>query len=159
MSCDKFKNIIIENAEKKSSERENIGKMKKITKLEIQLYKRENPTEEEEFNLYQLGQKEIAEIHREANRPKKNVKENENLEDSIKICPCCNSSIGEPFNTCDDPKSFSVYGIGVSLYYSSIKFIIFIMLFVSICIGSLNIYYSYKYTSELTTVCNIYYKT
>ena len=33
------------------------------------------------------------------------------------------------------------------------------MFFVSICIGSLNIYFSYKYTSELTKVCNIYYRT
>ena len=32
------------------------------------------------------------------------------------------------------------------------------MLLVSICIGSLNIYYSYKYNSELTKVCNIYFK-
>ena len=77
MSCDKFKNIIIENAEKKSSERENIGKIKKITKLEIQLYKRENPTEEEEFNLYQLGKKEIAIMHKNAIRPHRKIEKNE----------------------------------------------------------------------------------
>lgn len=149
MLYDKPKDIANENKDK-SSEREIIYDIKKRSKT----------IKENEFNVYQLGKKEIAEKHIKANRPNRpHKKENENEKVEPKNCPCCNLPIGEPFNTCDNPEEFSVCGIGVSLYFSSIKFIIFIMFFVSICIGILNIYYSYKCTSELTQVCNIYYKT
>ena len=148
------KGITIQNEEKKSSERQ----IKDTRTQSEYIYRKENAIEEDEFNLYQLGKKEIAIMHRNANRPHREPKKIEKSSDSINICPCCKNQIGDPFNTCDDPKDFSNCGIGVTLYFSSIKFIIFIMLFVSICIGSLNIYFSYKYTSELTEVCNSYYK-
>ena len=153
MSSNMPKDIIIKNEEIKSSEREI------ITQSDPKTFKREGRIEEEEFNLYKSGDLKIAEKHINANRPHRKIEKNEKSGDSNEICPCCKKPIGVPFNTCDDPNDFSDCGIGVSLYFSSIKFIIFIMLFVSICIGSLNIYFSYKYTSELTKVCNIYYKT
>ena len=116
------------------------------------------------YNPYELGEIEKAEKHKSANRPLRKVTQIDNIEDFVELCPCCQLPIMkkgflEPFKICDDPKDFSIYGIGVSLYFSSIKFIIFIMFFVSICIGSLNIYYSYKYTNELVHVCNIYFRT
>ena len=117
--------------------------------------------EEPPFSIYQLGKIDLAEKHRSANKPLREILKSDTI---IDYCPCCNfpvmqKGILEPFKTCDDPEDFSNCGIGVSLYFSFIKFIILIMLVVSIFIGFINIYYSYKYTIELIKVCNIYYKT
>ena len=160
----------IKHNEDKSSERTDITK-KNILKSHPISYAFKKIKKEFEnpkklvFNIYQPGEKEKAENHRSANRPqreKRDTDNKENKEDFVDLCPCCQLPVMkkgfvEPFKMCDDPKDFSICGIGVSLYFSSIKFIIFIMFFVSICIGSLNIYYSYKYTKELTKVCNIYF--
>ena len=113
------------------------------------------------YNPYQKGTKILAEKHRDANKPLRTLDENKSQK--IELCPCCKLPVKNenlvPFNTCDNPVDYSPYGIGVSLYFSSIKFIIFIIFITSIFIGILNIYYSYKYTKELTKVCNIYFKT
>ena len=79
----------------------------------------------------------------------------------MEFCPCCqlpvmNNDNLVPFEICDNPEDFSSYGIGVSLYFSSIKFIIFIMFFVSLSIGIINILVSYNYTKEMKNFCNIY---
>ena len=163
--------VKIKNNEDKSSERTGIIKKENIQKSHPISYAFKKIKKEFEnpkklvFNIYQPGEKEKAENHRSANRPqreKRDTNNKENKEDFVDLCPCCQLPVMkngflEPFKMCDDPKDFSICGIGVSLYFSSIKFIIFIMFFVSICIGSLNIYYSYNYTKELTKVCNIYF--
>ena len=116
---------------------------------------------ENTFNLYNLGDVELAERHGSANKPLKQLKE---FDSSVEFCPCCNlpakkDGYLEEFKTCDKSDDFSNCGQGVVLYYSFIKYVIMVMIVSCICISCFNIYFSYKYTHELNTVCNNYYKS
>lgn len=76
-------------------------------------------------------------------------------------CPCCglpSPIIGklEPYKTCDNPDEFSNCGQGVIIYYSFIKFVIFISLIATIVISFLNSFVAYYYTNELSKFCDKY---
>ena len=121
----------------------------------------EEGTDDNTFNLYQIGKIKYAKLNQSATRPLKQIKEiDENA--NIEKCPCCqlpveNKEYFQPFKTCDDPDEFSNCGQGVTLYYTFIKFIITVLFITSVCISLVNIYFSYKYTYELKEVCNNYY--
>ena len=113
------------------------------------------------FNLYKLGDVELAERHGSANKPLRQIKK---PDESVEFCPCCNlpakkDGYLEEYKTCDNPDDFSNCGQGVVLYYSFIKYVIMVMIVSCICISCFNIYFSYKYNHELNTVCNNYYKS
>lgn len=74
------------------------------------------------------------------------------------MLPCEKKGYLEQYSTCDNPNDFSNCGLGVVLYFSFIKYIISVMIIVSLFISYLNIYFGYKYTNELRIVCNDYYK-
>ena len=127
--------------------------------------RKKNNAEEEEFNIYQKGQIEIAIMHRLANKPLREIKiENKNFNAPIEYCPCCGLPVKkkgylEPFKITDDPDDFSNCSIEVSLYFVFIKFIILVMLISSIFIGLINIYYSNDYAKEMAKACDIYNQT
>ena len=115
--------------------------------------------EDEEFNIYGLGEIRYAKLHGEANRPLFQL--TEELDSEIQKCPCCNFPAPDekkiklrPYTTCDDPDDFSICGQGVVLYYSFIKYIIVNLLIVGICISCFNMYYNFRYYKELEKVCN-----
>ena len=119
--------------------------------------------QDENFNIYGLGEIKYAELHGKANRPLRQVKDELDL--SIQKCPCCNLPAPDEkgeflkfYSTCDNPDDFSNCGQGVVLYYSFIKYIIVNLFIVAVCISCFNIYFSYKYYTELEKVCNNFYK-
>ena len=131
---------------------------KKKSKKHGQDKSNEEGTDDNTFNLYQLGKIKYAELNQSATRPLKQIKEiDENA--NIEKCPCCQLPVEtkgylQPFKACDDPDEFSNCGQGVTLYYTFIKFIITVLFITSVCISLVNIYFSYKYTYELKEVCN-----
>ena len=162
-SKDEFLNEIVEvqsqkndtgngedNAGKKKSGRE---KLKISGKAEVK---------EDIFNIYSVGSMVNAKKHRSATRPKKQIEYLTEAEEREHVCPCCglpekvNGKI-EYFNTCDNPDGFSNCGQGVVLYYDYIKFVIIISFIASVGMACFNLYFSYKYYTEMTKVCNNYY--
>ena len=64
----------------------------------------------DQFNIYQIGDIEIAEKHTNSNRPLKEIKPQRNPEH----CPCCNFPVMkpnyfEPFEICDTRKFFKLW--------------------------------------------------
>ena len=93
-----------------------------------------------------------AQIHRQANRPLKKIKE---FDGSTKFCQCCYNPMKDKihvtnFNFCDSgTDEFAEFGKGISLYFFYIKYSIFILL-ISFCLMSLPcIIISKKCTEEL----------
>ena len=141
----------------------NEKKPKKKKKGKKKGFKRKDEVnvQDNSFNIYKLGDVELAERHGSANQPLKGLKK---LDDKVNFCPCCGlpsktQGYLEEYKTCDNPDDFSNCGLGVSLYYSFIKFVILVLVVCCICVSCFNIYFSYKYTQELNTVCNNYYKS
>ena len=140
-----------ENKPKKKKKKKKKG-VKRMDEVKVQ---------DNSFNIYKLGDVELAERHGSANQPLKELKK---LDDKVNFCPCCGLPSKTPgyleeYKTCDNPDDFSNCGLGVSLYYSFIKFVILVLVVCCICVSCFNIYFSYKYTQELNTVCNNYYKS
>ena len=139
-----------------SSTQFKIGKQRKgLKKLEQVTVQNEN------FNIYGLGDIKYAELHRKANRPLRQI--SEQLDPSMEKCPCCNLPVPDnkflrPYSTCDNPDEFSNCGQGVVLYYSFIKYIIVNLLIVGICISCYNMYFNFTYYKELEKVCNDLHK-
>jgi len=150
--------IIDKNSKKKSKKSKKKGKknkkgLKKLVEIEVK---------EEKVTKFSLGQIKYAEMHKLATKPLRQIQDLTEEEKKNYTCPCCGlpSQISgklEPYTLCDNPDDFSSCGQGVALYYSFIKFVIFVTLVATIGISCLNIYYAYKYTYELRTVCNDYY--
>ena len=116
----------------------------------------------EEFNVYAKGTMANAEKHRSATRPKRELNELTDEDQINHLCPCCGLPEVVPgkleyYKTFDDPDEFSNCGQGVVLYYDYIIFVILIALISSVGMGCFNIYFSNKYYTEMTKVCNNYY--
>ena len=101
-----------------------------------------------------------AQIHRQANRPLKKIKE---FDGSTKFCQCCYNPMKDKihvtnFNFCDSgTDEFAEFGKGISLYFFYIKYSIFILL-ISFCLMSLPcIIISKKCTEELIDMCELIY--
>ena len=113
--------------------------------------------QDENFNIYGLGEIKYAKLHGKANRPLKQI--GKEINPSIQRCPCCNLPAPDGkylklYSTFDNPDDFSNCGQGVVLYYSFIKYIIVNLFIVAICVSGFNIYFSFKYYKELVNVCN-----
>ena len=135
-------------------------KRKKGLKKEIKSKEQEDI--EEEFNIYAKGTIRNAEKHRSATRPKREIQDLTEQDENDHICPCCGlpeevEGKLEYFKTCDSPDDFSNCGQGVVLYYDYIKFVIMISIIASVGMACFNIYFSNKYYTEMTKVCNNYY--
>jgi len=103
-----------------------------------------------------------AEKHRSATRPKRELNELTDEDQINHLCPCCGLPEVVPgkleyYKTFDNPDEFSNCGQGVVLYYDYIIFVILIALISSVGMGCFNIYFSNKYYTEMTKVCNNYY--
>ena len=137
----------------KKKKKKNKKGLKKLQEVEIK---------EAKITKFSLGQLKYAEMHKQATKPLRVLQELTEEELKNFTCPCCGlpSQISgklEPYKLCDNPDDFSNCGQGVVLYYSFIKFVIFVTFIATIGISGLNIYYAYKYTYELRKVCNNYY--
>ena len=149
----------IEKKEKKSKKKNKDKSKKKkrgLKKLE------EIEVKEAKITKFSLGDIKYAEMHKQATKPLRQLQDLTEEDLKICTCPCCGlpSQVTgklEPYTICDNPDDFSNCGQGVALYYSFIKFVIYVTLVATIGISSVNIYYAYKYTYELRTVCNNYY--
>ena len=150
---DKDSKIDKKNKKIKKKKKKNKKGLKKLQEVEIK---------EAKITKFSLGQLKYAEMHKQATKPLRVLQELTEEELKNFTCPCCGlpSQISgklEPYKLCDNPDDFSNCGQGVVLYYSFIKFVIFVTFIATIGISGLNIYYAYKYTYELRKVCNNYY--
>ena len=102
---------------------------------------------------------EKAEIHRQANRPLKKIKEFDGL---TRFCQCCYNPMKDQihvtnFNICDDPSEFAEFGIGISFLFSYLRYSCLILLF-SFCLMAIpNLYLSKKHTDEIINICKTIY--
>ena len=147
---------------KKESKKEKKNKNKKKKKKKGLKKLEEIEVKEAKVTKFSLGEIKYAEMHKQATKPLRQLQELTDEEIKKYTCPCCGlpSQISgklEPYEICDNPDDFSNCGQGVVLYYSFIKFVIFVCLVATIGISGLNIYYAYKYTYELRKICNNYY--
>ena len=150
------------NSSSKIDVNEGKGKRKKgLKKLE------QKTAQDENFNIYGLGEIKYAKLHRNANRPLRQVVEelDQDAQKEIQKCPCCNLPAPDEeqkyfkyFSTNDSPDDFSNCGQGVVLYYSFIKFVIINLLIVAVGISCFTIYYSFTYYKELEKVCDDLYQ-
>ena len=150
---DKDSKTVKKNKKIKKKKKKNKKGLKKLQEVEIK---------EAKITKFSLGQLKYAEMHKQATKPLRVLQELTEEELKNFTCPCCGlpSQISgklEPYKLCDNPDDFSNCGQGVVLYYSFIKFVIFVTFIATIGISGLNIYYAYKYTYELRKVCNNYY--
>ena len=162
-SKDEFENEYLEVKTKENNTgnaEDNRNQKKSNSKKDI----KPGATEKKEdiFNIYSVGSMVIAKKHRSATRPKKQIQYLTEAEERDHICPCCGLPEKvrgkiEYFNTCDNPDDFSNCGQGVVLYYDYIKFVIIISFIASVGMAFFNLYFSYKYYTEMTKVCNNYY--
>ena len=153
--------VEVQSNQSNKDEETNENPTKRKKGLKKDLKSKEIEVIDETFNIYSRGKIDIAEKHRSANRPKREIAyltEEENNH----ICPCCglpeevNGKL-EFFKTCDNPDDFSNCGQGVVLYYDYIKFVIIISFIATIGMTFFNSYFSYKYYYEMTKICNNYY--
>ena len=150
---DKDSKTVKKNKKIKKKKKKNKKGLKKLQEVEIK---------DAKITKFSLGQLKYAEMHKQATKPLRVLQELTEEELKNFTCPCCGlpSQISgklEPYKLCDNPDDFSNCGQGVVLYYSFIKFVIFVTFIATIGISGLNIYYAYKYTYELRKVCNNYY--
>ena len=144
------------STKKKKKSKKSKKKKKGLKQLE------EIEVKQTKVTKFSLGQIKYAEMHQQATRPLRKLQDLTEKELKNYSCPCCGlpSQIYgklEPYEMCDNPDDFSNCGQGVALYYSYIKFVIFITFVATIGISGLNTYFAYKYTYELRKICNNYY--
>ena len=154
----KGKKAIRNQRNSKKKKKKNIGVLKKLNELEV---KEEKNTKISKFSL---GQIKYAEIHRQATKPLKQLKELTKEEIKKYSCPCCGlpSEITgklEPYKISDNPDEFVNCGQGVVLYFSYFKFAIAFTFIATIGISFIDSYIAYNYSYELREFCdNLYDK-
>jgi len=154
--------VEVQSNQSNKDEETNENPTKRKKGLKKDLKSKEIEVIDETFNIYSRGKIDIAEKHRSANRPKREIADLTEEEENNHICPCCGLSEEvngklEFFKTCDNPDDFSNCGQGVVLYYDYIKFVIIISFIATIGMTFFNSYFSYKYYYEMTKICNNYY--
>ena len=112
------------------------------------------------YSLDDLGKIELAETHRNANRPLHVLGD---LSENVNFCYCCDlpcetKGIIEPFNMCDDTGIFAKCGIGISLYYLFFKFVIVICFFGLLSLSTVLMVLNMEYSKGIKGVCNSKYK-
>ena len=98
-----------------------------------------------------------AEIHRQANRPLKKIKEFDGL---TKFCQCCYNAMKDDvhvtnFHFCDETDEYAEFGRGISLYFFYILYSIMILLFCFCTMIYPLMFISKKGTEEIMKVCKI----
>ena len=112
------------------------------------------------YSLDDLGNIDLAEIHRDANRPLHVLGD---LSENVNFCYCCDlpcetKGIIEPFNMCDNTDIFAKCGIGISLYYLFFKFVIVICFFGLLSLSTVLMVLNMEYSKGIKDVCNSKYK-
>jgi len=126
-----------------------------LTNLNI---KSKQKTKIEEFDepLEHPGKIFLAEIHGSAQRLLKIRK----LSKYIRFCKCCllpseTTGVVIPYSCLDNKRDF---GLGIFLYFQFIKFCILIA-FICACLAAIpTMVFSIRYSNDLTTHCDLYYK-
>ena len=98
-----------------------------------------------------------AEIHRQANRPLKKIKEFDGL---TKFCQCCYNAMKDDvhvtnFHFCDETDEYAEFGRGISLYFFYILYSIMILLFCFCTMIYPLMFISKKGTEEIMKMCKI----
>ena len=108
-----------------------------------------------DFNMEGIGTIEFAKYHRSANRPLKKIKD---FDQNTKFCPCCSLPVEqkgyiEKFKFCGNTDEFIQCGSGISLYFSFLRFSIFILILTLLSMCFPTIYFTYTYTNQLMNKC------
>ena len=146
---------------------ENIGIFKKIPRKTMNYSKKNKNTKKsvmtravqeqigKNFSLDNLGQINLAEDHRSANRPLNKIND---FNKKTKFCQCCNlpciqEGVIEPFKYCDSIKKFAICGKGVYLYFFYTIFALFCFLII-ILISSMSFnFLSRNYLNNIIDLC------
>ena len=147
--------IIINNPKKKKKKKKKKKVKKKLKRLEKKIV--ENSIEKD-FNLDKIGLIKYAIQHRSASRPMRKLNEFNN---KTEFCPCCSlpveqKGIIEKYNACDDPGKFAECGQGTALYFSFMKFSIY-MTMISCFIFFYFILSNYKNYHQVKDFCENYF--
>ena len=133
------KKISFINTKSTNSHKDLIKKDKKVIRIQ-KIHKKKNKTMKElptsgsielkqkKNSLFSKGEIKIAQIHREATRPLKKIKDLTEEEIKNNSCPCCGLPTQicgklEHFKMCDNPDEISNCGDGVILYFSFFNFV------------------------------------
>ena len=130
-----------------------LSKLKKVSK--------EN-TEKPIYIKKELEAEEMlqnAEIHCQANRPLKKIKE---FTGTVKFCQCCYNPMKDQihvtnFNYCDSTDEFAEFGTGISLYFFYLKYAIIILLFSFFVLALPSLLISKLCTEEIIGICDKIY--
>ena len=151
------KDMIGKEKKVKKGKNKKKNKKKKILQLFNEIEVKNEKTSG--FSKYSLGKIEYAQIHKQATKPLKQLQDLTDEELKKYSCPCCGlpSQISgklESYELCDNPDDFYNCGEGVVLYFSFIKFVIFITFVGTLGISFFGSYISYNYTYELRKICD-----
>ena len=157
------------NIEGQNSYKELIGKTKIMikrkradrnkTKKELKISDNIEEEKGEKKTKFSLGEIKIAKIHKEANRPLKQIKDLTIEEIKNNSCPCCGLPTKikgklEDYKICNSPDEFTNCGDGVVLYFSFFKFCMIVTFIAALGIGCFGSYISYNYYNELQEFCD-----
>ena len=139
-----------EEAKDKSDNKQNW-----ITKLRAKRSIKNKLNFETGFNVNGIGTIELANYHKNSNRPLKKLKE---FDQSTKFCPCCSLPVEqkgylERFNFCDDTDEFIQCGTGISLYFSFFRFSLLILILTSFSICLPTFIITNNYTEQIMKMC------
>ena len=100
---------------------------------------------------------ENAKIHRQANRPLKQIKEFDGL---TKFCQCCYNPMKDQihvtnFNFCDSTDEYAEFGMGISLYFFYLKYAIAILSFSFFLFTLPNVIISLKISDSIIDICQL----
>ena len=90
---------------------------------------------------------DLCELHREANYMRKinegSSSPNKSISELVEgQCRCCGKDFRAPkYGICDDPKLFAIHGFGISLYFSLVKYLIYISCLLLIACGAILLMY------------------
>ena len=109
--------------------------------------------------LDRLGKIKYAKEHASADRPMKKIK---NFTKNTNFCFCCNlpcetKNVIEPFKMCDNIESFSVCGLGISLYFYLFRYSFYCTIITFLLSALPIMILNSNYRNELTNFCNNYY--
>jgi len=149
-------NIKINNQanEEEVKEKSDNGQ-KWLTKLRAKRSIKKKLNFETGFNVDGMGTIELANYHKNSNRPLKKLKE---FDQSTKFCPCCSLPVEqkgylERFNFCDDTDEFIQCGTGISLYFSFFRFSLLMLILTSFSICLPTFIITNNYTEQIMKVC------
>ena len=148
---DEDKNVISRKIrDKKKNKTMKVLKQLNLDNIEVK---------EKEKIKFSLGEIKIAQIHKKATKPLKQIKDLTKEDIKLNSCPCCGLPTKikgklEDYKICDNPDQYTNCGEGVILYFSFFKFCIIVLFIATIGISIFDSFISYYYYSELKIICD-----